>query len=51
MTVTIRTKKRPYVFLDVDGFEIEIEDEPLTMDTENKDGKQIIRVGEWAEDV
>lgn len=51
MTITIMTKKRAYVFPDIDGFQIETDGEDLKMDAFNEDGKQIVRVGEWTEDV
>ena len=49
MTVTIMTKKHPYVFPDADGFQIELEDEDLAMDAVMEDGKQIVRVGDWSD--
>ena len=51
MTVTIMSKKRAYVFPDIDGFQIETDGEDLKMDAVTEDGKQLIRVGEWCEDV
>lgn len=51
MTVTIMTKKRAYIFPDIDGFQIDTDGEELKMDAVTENGKQIIRVGEWAEDV
>ena len=51
MVITILTKKRAYVFPDIDGFQIETDGEELKMDAVSEDGKQIVRVGEWTEDV
>lgn len=50
MTITIMSKKRAYVFPDIDGFQIETDGEDLKMDAVNEDGKQIVRVGEWVDD-
>ena len=48
MILTVMTKKRPYILLDIDGFQVEAE-EGLIMDAEKKDGVQIIRFGDWAD--
>lgn len=52
MILTVVTKKQPYIYPEADGFKIELDEgEELVMDAVNEDGKQIIRVGKWAEDV
>lgn len=49
MTVTIITKKCPYVYPDIEGFEVKLEGEELLMDAVVEDGKQVVRFGDWSD--
>jgi hypothetical protein len=49
MVVTIITKKSPYIYPDIDGFQVETDGEGLNVDIVTENGKQIVRFGNWTE--
>lgn len=49
MVVTIVTKKKPYIFPDIDGFEVKTDGEGLNMVATMEDGEEVVKFGEWAD--